>query len=1039
MGGTKVRKTPAKGRSPRLKAGSPSRSKKIVPESKGKEASDVSATPTPRKRLRASAFASKKSSAKKKARTGVSSTPRSATKKSSAKKLRKTETDKDDESEEEVETILRNVRELMDSGKGGETKQGKELMDALKRADVAFNRNESDGSNSDSSNGEEEEIERMPLKAKLPTPAKKKATASATPKPSDERKDVERKTPSKRQNVGKEPRSVDRRKNTRKSQKADDGSDSDAEIDPAHHKASIDALKREDPEFYKFLEENDADLLDFDDLDGSDDSEDDDVEAENPSKKGTGDVFESQGSDDEDEMDIERDEVSSPAPVEQHDAIEEISDSEMEEDADRSPTLRKEGRKMREDDELEADDVNGYSDDDEDESEAEAEAEAEAAEEAGMQTASNVEDDDSGKDNDTKNQSKMGGVKRSTEAEQSKDSKKLIFVDMKYLRGIKEMLKSSRSCLKACKDLLRLFRAGREILPVSKNAATKDERERGNDRKGKKGSKSSTMDDLDELERDTFADDGSFTSGKVKFASAKAYQQAMNLAIIGIQDGLDRILGKPEGKKSSPGVIDLNWDPTDSNRWVNLEPVFRPFVYHMIGLCDTVTDPDTLRFLLKRLEKLVPYTAENKSLLKKVLRIAIRIWSSDHHRVSEATRLRAYLLLSCLAHSTGNTETVLRSCLSVYSTKLASVCNPKTLPMVQFSTLCLVELFGIDMGASYTAAFSYLREMAISLRAVLVSKNQKEELERIQNWSFVNKLRLWSKVLGKYGSDDELGPLIYPYVQISLGTIRVCPTPRTHPMRLHIASYLTDLIAETGVFIPLAPHLLLLLRCSELRKKPSRGSGKALEWRGLLRVSDENLKTKPFLTGIVSGVVLQLAKYFAVMAKHVSFPELVHVVETTLRKTAKEMKVAEWKERLNSLAEKLRQTAKEVAGARSKADFSPHGAVSPLGMLAHVPGIDKERKMPIQRFYQLEQDRVSKEQSLRDEKPKGAEENNRMMQDGNESESSESDEENEAGPREKIGTHRSLKRRQARLVAPMGEDDAGDELVELDSGSSESE
>eukprot|EP00177_Eucheuma_denticulatum_P002854 GFKZ01005119.1.p1 GENE.GFKZ01005119.1~~GFKZ01005119.1.p1 ORF type:complete len:1210 (+),score=239.21 GFKZ01005119.1:118-3747(+) len=546
--------------------------------------------------------------------------------------------------------------------------------------------------------------------------------------------------------------------------------------------------------------------------------------------------------------------------------------------------------------------------------------------------------------------------------------KKSVIVDTAFLRSLKEGISRKRTCLKATKELLKLLRAGREILPSQ--ADTPDKKAKMIKKKSKgRYSDGKLPEDPADVEKDEFADDGSFTSGNVKFVSSSAYQNGMNLAIVGIQDALDLMLGRPQSRKGRPSGDQLTkWDPSNNVRWPNLQPVFRPYVFHMLALCNAMNDPDTLRFLLKRLERLVPYTRDNELLLKKIIKTAIRVWSSESQYMSEATRLRAYILLNRVAHAPGNAEAVLRSCCTVFATDIATACNSKTLPRIHFAITCIVELFGIDMGASYTTAFANLRELAVSLRAVLVSKEESTDIERIHNWAYINQLRLWSKVLSRYGSEDELRPLIYPYVQVALGVMRVHATPRTFPLRLHVASFLSDVVSSTGTFIPLAPHLLLLLRCSELRKKPERGATKALDWRSMLRVSADVIKTKPFLSGIIDGVVLELAKFFATISKHVSFPELSYIAQSNLRKFAKEVLVSEWKAKVLMLVEKLHQTSQLIEKARAKADFAPHGAASPDGMLAVVPGIDRDMKTPIQRFYEVEIKRVTKEERRRDER-----------------------------------------------------------------------
>lgn len=615
-------------------------------------------------------------------------------------------------------------------------------------------------------------------------------------------------------------------------------------------------------------------------------------------------------------------------------------------------------------------------------------------------------------------------------------------VDLKYLRSLKELIDSHRAGVKVCKSLLLIFQSGRDILPRSIVG----------DGKGRSKSGSTEADEDKDargaepgLEEDEYEKDGTLNAGKLKFASAKAYQQAMNLAIIGLQDVLDRLLDKP-GTKKAADVTPSKWVPSNSARWSSLQPLFRGYVYNMLGLCDSVVDPPTLRFLLRRLERVAPYTFGNEDLAKKILRVVLRIWSSDLQHVSQETRLQAYLLLNKLAHVSGNTELVLKFCFNSFISNIAPTCNPKTFVLIRFAVACLVELYGIDMGASYSTLFSYLREMAVSLRSVLVSKDESEDIEKVHNWKFINELRLWSRVLGKYGEEDELQPLIYPYVQVALGVMGLHPTPRAFPLRLHIASFLIDLVQETGVYIPVVPNLLLLLRCSELKKHPKHSDVKGLEWRALLRVNEDTVKTKGFLSGLVDGVTFEISRFFAIISKHVSFPELSFVAESGLRKIAKSLALPEWKSKIITLATKLKGTADEVVKARAKADLAPQGAISERRMLACVPGLDPATKMPIERLFEVERDRMQKQNRLRDEvssqkRPNPA----TTAEDDGKTDSSASDVEPKAraAKKAKISTSRKGKSpsNPSLQVPNVNDDDEQDQVakLDLDSDSSGSE
>ncbi|CAN8075180.1 unnamed protein product [Agarophyton chilense] len=1023
---------------------------------------------------KASSFASKKSVSRKRKSDQKRNTP---TKLESNTPQNPFDVDADvGNKEESVDEILQQVRDLMRSGKMVEEKMGKELMDALKKADETFNT--SAGHDSSSS---DEQTQQKSAKALVTASSRKKRKRSkaSTPtahnagqdsvahqvnggnstepchsakavklktgiemsaaKPKRDHSHVSLATPLSKKKTSASALSKMRipRKGTplsaKKTAKVVESSDtSDDEPSTSQMQADIDALKRDDPDFYKFLEENDAGLLDFNDSDIVDYGEKEQPEEKGQEKNKSVDGSQRAMSEDEEENVLQSERKKQPEveeemvlqdekDLEKVDDDEGNSENESEENEcsaeENIPESIDENRvsvppaKQREEKEKTPEDVTGYSESEDDREE---EDEAAAALEA--------------TDSDTEEMQKANTERAKGVAVGG------IFVDTKYIRSLRASMKSNRSSLKVCKDLLKLLRAGREVIPKARTLPEKKEEGDSLSRSKPKRSYSQHLREEEESGPDSFTDDGRFTAGKVTFASASAYQQAMSLSITGIQEIFDTVLEMPLEKKSFRHEALKKWNPSEKSRWGKVQPLFRPYVYHMILMCNSVKDPSTLRYLLKRLEKLVPYTKGVEGLAKKITRVAIRVWSSGTHEVSNATRLRGYLLLNRLAHGDGNAEVVLRSCCSAFSKHSGAVCNPKTLPLVHFSVMCLVELFGVDMGASYTTAFSHLREMSISLRAVLIAKDRKQEMERLHNWSYINMLRLWSKVLGRYGSEDELRPLIYPYVQIALGVMRVNPSPRTHPMRLHIASFLSDLVAETGVFVPVLPHLMTIMRSSELRRLPGRGSATKLDWRSILRVSEDVVKTRVFLTGLVDLTVLQISKYFASVSKHPSFPELAHFALVTLKKFAKEFRVAEWRILLMSLVEKLKETCDFMFKARARADFSPHGAMSSLGMLAPVPGIEPSFKTPIQRFFKVENSRIEKEARLRDEK-KGSVAQNGGRGSEDDSEREEKSEAEEEEPVRKKRRKSKLKHHGKepllRLPDPEADQEDGDQLAEL--------
>lgn len=79
---------------------------------------------------------------------------------------------------------------------------------------------------------------------------------------------------------------------------------------------------------------------------------------------------------------------------------------------------------------------------------------------------------------------------------------------------------------------------------------------------------------------------------------------------------------------------------------------------------------------------------------------------------------------------------------------------------------------------------------------------------QVYNWQYVNSLRLWQNLLSETCNKPQLQPLIYPFVQVCIGTLKLVPTAQYFPLRLHLTQILIDLSKDTDIFIPVLPFLL---------------------------------------------------------------------------------------------------------------------------------------------------------------------------------------------------------------------------------------
>lgn len=138
--------------------------------------------------------------------------------------------------------------------------------------------------------------------------------------------------------------------------------------------------------------------------------------------------------------------------------------------------------------------------------------------------------------------------------------------------------------------------------------------------------------------------------------------------------------------------------------------------------------------------------------------------------------------------------------------------NINSLPGINFMRRSLVEMFNIDLNVSYQHVFLYIRQLAIHLRTAVTVK-QKENIQAVYNWQYVNSLKLWGSLLGAVGNKQPLQALIYPFVQVCLGTLKLIPSAQYFPLRFHVTQILIELSRDTGVFVPVLPFLVEVSIC----------------------------------------------------------------------------------------------------------------------------------------------------------------------------------------------------------------------------------
>lgn len=201
---------------------------------------------------------------------------------------------------------------------------------------------------------------------------------------------------------------------------------------------------------------------------------------------------------------------------------------------------------------------------------------------------------------------------------------------------------------------------------------------------------------------------------------------------------------------------------------------------------------------------MLPMIVSYSSVVKQVFKKLINLWGI----ADETVRVVAFLCIVRLINNEqqNNLDMILKSMYMTYVQNSKFV-SPSTLPMINFMRRSLVEMYSIDLNVSYQHVFMYIRQLAIHLRNAITVK-KKENTQAVYNWQYVNSLKLWGNLLGVNSNKSQLQPLIYPFVQVCLGTINLIPTVQYYPLRFHLTELLIEFSNSTQVFIPIMPFLL---------------------------------------------------------------------------------------------------------------------------------------------------------------------------------------------------------------------------------------